>query len=503
MLVNTVKSNLQKKHWQFGLKCPLLKDEQGMAMPLVMVALSMMAIFSAYLFLSSVEEVRISDNSESMAQARFAARAGIDHAREVLRDLKFNDILAGPDGIANTSETDARKISFRNPGTWAELRSMNLSYPSLSGSDDGVISTAASGGTPGTPIIPMTGIVFSAPNPYGSGTITTARYFVKVSDNNGDPKEIAAGADPANNPFFDGDQTIVVRSVGVAGNIQDRNGRHNSIATYEARFKKGSPFNDLGSPAIVIGSDIRANFSGNAFDIIGDRNAGPGIGTIDTDPNDGIDPAQRLRDATAGKGDITGNCTGASANNCIAPVSADRLADPGKKVLTDPAWLYDFVYHQVPAMADYKIDRPGETTTIDSTKIGSPGNPKITWINGNAVGTGSWRGAGLLVVTGNLELGGAIEWDGLVLVIGKGEFLTHGMNVGIKGGLIVAGIKLDAEGKPAFSTATADYQNEFDIRGHSVISTFDGSLANSGNGLIPLKQISFREITEGMDPANQ
>jgi len=330
--------------------------------------------------------------------------------------------------------------------------------------------------------------------------VTTARYFLKVTDNNGENAEIAR--DATNDPFHDGDGTIIVRSVGVAKTFAEGSGaatRRNSVAIYEARFMEGTPFNDLGSPAIVIGSDIRANFSGNAFDIIG-NSAGPGVGTIDTDLNDGIDPAQRLLAATGGKGNITGNCAPPYQTQCIAPVSASVMADPNKAKLKDPDWLWDFVYNQVPRMADYVI-RPavGDTVRIDSSNIGTPSNPKITFIDGDCIGTGDYYGAGLLVITGNLRLSGAIRWDGLVLVIGKGDFITTGMNNGIFGGLVVAGIttKPGDPTKHIFTSANTD----FDIRGNSNIATYDGSLANAGNGMMPWKQVAFREITNGIDPA--
>ena len=174
----------------------------------------------------------------------------------------------------NTTEylNTARFVSFRNPATWATFRSLNIEDPSSDVSsltiDDGLFNT----GPAGTVLIPKTGIVFTAPNPYGSGTITTARYFLKVTDNNGETAELAR--DAANNPFVDGDGTIIVRSVGVARTIQEGSGanvRRNSVAIYESRFFQGSPFANLGSPAVVVGSNIRANFSGNSFDIVGDR----------------------------------------------------------------------------------------------------------------------------------------------------------------------------------------------------------------------------------------
>jgi len=469
-----------------------LKDEQGIAMVLVMIALSLLIMCSAYLFLSSVEDLRISDNSESMIQARLAARAGIDHAREILRGLTFNDLLKGPDGAASTDLTTARLVSFRNPAPWATFRSLNIEDPTSDVSslvDDGLINT----GPAGTVLIPKTGNVFTAANPYGSGTITTARYFLKVTDNNGETAELAR--DATNNPFVDGDGTIIIRSVGVARTIQESSGanvRRNSVAIYESRFFQGSPFHDLGSPAVVVGSDIRANFSGNSFDIIGNSN-GPGIGTIDTNLFDGKDPAAILKTATAGKGNISGNCTGSTATKCIADITASVTTDPSKSNLANAAWLYDFVTNQVPAMADYTIPAGG---SLSAANIGTAENPKITIAEGDLTASGDFHGAGLLVVKGALTMGGAIQWDGLVLVIGKGEFWTHGMNNGIFGGLVVAGVSLDGSGQPVFTAANTD----FDIRGNSNITTYDGSLANMGNGLVPLKQLSFREIPSGLDP---
>ena len=472
-----------------------LKDEQGIAMVLVMIALSLLITCSAYLFLSSVEDLRVSDNSESMIQARLAARAGIDHAREILRGLTFNNLLKGPDG-AYTDTTEylatARSAGFRNLTGWATFRSLSIADPTSDVSslnDDGLINT----GVGGTVLVPKTGIAFTAANPYGSGTITTARYFLKVTDNNGEASELAG--DAANNPFVDGDGTIIVRSVVVARTIQEGSGanvRRNSVAIYESRFQQGMPFGNLGSPAIVIGSNINANFSGNAFDIIGNSN-GPGIGTVDTNTSDAYDPAAILKTATAGKGNITGNCTGATANACIADITASVAADPTKANLTNAQWLYNFVYNQVPAIADYTIPAGG---TLTAANIGTPSNPKITLAEGDLTATGDFYGSGLLVVKGALTMGGAIKWDGLVLVIGKGEFWTHGMNNGIYGGLVVAGVSLNASGQAVFTSANTD----FDIRGNSNIATYDGSLANMGNGLAPLKQLSFREIPSGLDP---
>jgi hypothetical protein len=64
--------------------------------------------------------------------------------------------------------------------------------------------------------------------------------------------------------------------------------------------------------------------------------------------------------------------------------------------------------------------------------------PKITVIQGDAKLTNA-GGTGILVVTGNLELAGNLVWDGLILVIGKGNLtLSGGGNKTINGGVYVA-----------------------------------------------------------------
>jgi hypothetical protein len=424
--------------------------------------------------------VRISDNSESMLQARFAARAGIDHARELLRGLKFDDVLQGPDLTYDAATIGAaRALTFRNLADWNTLRKLTIADPTNdlnAVGDDGLLNAS------GTTLVPKNGIALS------TGGIVTSRYFLKVTDNNTEAAETAK--DPNDNPFHDGDGTIIVRSMGVAKTLVDGSGastRRNSVAIYEARFMQGSPFSDLGSPAVVIGSNISANFSGNAFKIIG-NGSGPGIGAIDTNLNDSYDPASILKAATNGKGTISGNCPPPN-DNCISDITNTVINDPSRSMLRDPAWLYDFVFNQLPGMADNMITN-GSVGGVD---LGTSTNPKITYVQGDLNATGGITGAGLLVVTGSCDMGGSIQFDGLVLVIGQGDFWAHGMNRGIYGGLIVANLTL-VNGVPAFGLSTM-----FDIRGNSDISTFDGSLANMGSGLIPLKQVSFREIKNGMD----
>jgi Tfp pilus assembly protein PilX len=95
----------------------------------------------------------------------------------------------------------------------------------------------------------------------------------------------------------------------------------------------------------------------------------------------------------------------------------------------------DKVYNALKNGADF-------TSASDSGfTIGSPSDKKIVVIDGdfelNAV-----SGAGILLVTGQLTLRGSFDYDGIILVIGKGKILRSGAGEGIiSGGIYVANIR--------------------------------------------------------------
>src|SRR6266542_418039 len=264
--------------------------QEGLAVLIAIVALSIFSLLGMYMSVNASTEVRISENYESKVQAEVAARAGLSHAREILRDFKQNDLLRGPDGAYNNSTTylaQAATYGYRNWLTWATARSLDIADPTSAVSgipDDGLINTGKYNSTNGKPIIPATGIALTSPNPYGSGNIITARYFLKVSDNNGEASELVA--DPANNPFIDGDGIVIVRSMGVARTVREAAAgvvRANSPAVYEMRYKRSSTF-DFHSPIVLQGEQIvpsaNSMFNGNAFEINGGLTQ-YGIATID------------------------------------------------------------------------------------------------------------------------------------------------------------------------------------------------------------------------------
>src|SRR5437867_11345000 len=317
---------------------PNSSRQEGLALLIAVIALSVFSLLGLYMSLNAATEVRISENYESRQQAGLAARAGLNHARELIRGLELNDLLRGPDGVASSTypSTVAGRYAFRNWVDWSTARSLNIISPASAVSglpDDGLFNTGS-----GTILIPATGIGLTAPNPYGAGTITTARYFVKVTDNE----------DGDNDPFTDRDGIVIVRCTGVAQTVRETGGgtlRANSVAVYEARFKRSQTFG-MHSPVILEGDPVEPAkstnmFGGNSFKIGG--GAYPyGIGTIDTNPSNTSYPeAQVEANVEKHYDQITGQCcpsTEAAVGDITSGLNGDQL------LLLDPAYLWNFVY---------------------------------------------------------------------------------------------------------------------------------------------------------------
>jgi len=484
-----------------------------MAVMIALMALSLFSLIGLYMAFNATTELRISDNYESQAQALAAAKAGLSHARQLLVGRQYNDLLQGPDGTyTNTSAylTQGRTFSFRNPFGLDVARSLDILNPSasLGGiADDGIINTGKVAGVNGTPLIPQAGIAFTATNPYGSGTITTARYFVKVTDNNTEVSELAG--DPLDNPFVDGDGIIIIRSMGIAQTIRETGGgavRANSVAVVEAKFKNSRTF-ALDSPVVVEGTSVAPAgsnmYSGNAFQVDG-QSSNVGISTIDANLLDIQSPYADMYGGLSKS--QTNNVKGLGGSPSMADITGVVMADTDKSKLVDSNYLYDFATNVVPTFADHVYTGPLKITSsnaadydlgyYDYTKPYNDPTQRLvaTIVKGDLeVGSSGVSGGGLLVVTGKLSGNGSLTYQGLILVIGTGSTDLAGVNVSIHGGIYTVNVTLNALGQPVFG------QSKFSLGGNSDI-IFDSSAINMGVSLIPSRQIGVREIRSSMDP---
>ena len=476
-------------------------QEAGMALVLTLLVLALISVLGLVITMNATMELRISDNSESHTQAVLAAMSGLEHARVAVHRLDFDSLLRGPDGVYNTSAAymnEAKTFGFRLPFSILTAQKLNIESPIESigyVSDDGIISTGAHLGVHGKALIPKEGIALLTDNPAGTEKQIVSRYFVKVTDNNGEASELAA--DAANNPFIDGDGIIIVRSIGVSRTIADTAGesmRHNSVAVFESRLRRTAVWN-LGPALNILGNSANAVFTGSP-EIYGGSSAG--IGILNTSSNGSEFPEHFLSKARAVAGNITG---GGLAIPSIRDISAEARSDRDKSKLFNADWLMDFIKRRAPRMAD--MVREGDHIWMkagmpflgfyDKTKPwNAPAQkPLFILVNGNLSAPEGLTGAGVLVVTGRLECAGTLDYRGLILVLGTGQLALATEGQGVAGS-IITGKLVDSGGKITFGAP------DIDIGGFTRI-TADKDMVRMALRLFPVEQISFREIA-GSDP---
>jgi hypothetical protein len=472
------------------------------------MALSILSLLGFFLSLDAVTELRLSENAEAHVQALIAARSGLEHAGELLKGLDFDDLLSGPDGVSDSSPAyilQARTYGYRNPLTWVLSRSIDIDNPAsfvIGMPDDGLFNTGKFGPSPGITLIPMTGVAFMALRASGAGMFTTARYFVKASDNNGEASERAL--DPGDSPFRDGDGIVVIRSMGVARTVRETVGlgaQDNSVAIYEARYRRSRTF-DLDAPLVIVGNEVVPSgsevFSGSEFRIDGGERIG--LAAIDSDASDGTSPAQMISSAL--RAEQYDTVKGAGLRPSIQDITGSIGADSDRARLLSPGYLWQLANEILPRAADrvysgnqtwLEGDAP-DLGSYDATKAANDPaqEPRVTIIGGDLEISGRFSGAGVLVVRGRLAGSGALNYTGLILVLGAGNADLSGLELALEGGLFIANLT------PAGSGAT--FGNPGMSLGRNSSLVYSGEALKMANRLIPVLRIGWREIIPTLDP---
>lgn len=115
---------------------------------------------------------------------------------------------------------------------------------------------------------------------------------------------------------------------------------------------------------------------------------------------------------------------------------------PGVPPTPTPDWLQN-ADNARQFLSDLKDDATGDgryfTTLPPASNMGTTGDPKLTFVDGNVdLGPGN-NGTGLLVITGNVTMRGDTSFDGVILVLGGGTVNRNGGGNGvISGGIVVA-----------------------------------------------------------------
>jgi hypothetical protein len=140
----------------------------------------------------------------------------------------------------------------------------------------------------------------------------------------------------------------------------------------------------------------------------------------------------------------------------------------------------------------------GPVTQSDTHNVMPAGmsatSPMITVVNGDLT-ISDWRstGYGLLLVTGTLTYDPDASWNGIILVIGKGQFIsTQNGNGSINGVLLIAQTHDPVSGKLLSALGPASFKQTGQAGGIHYSSKF----VAGAQSLVPYQVLSFREIAQ-------
>jgi hypothetical protein len=209
---------------------------------------------------------------------------------------------------------------------------------------------------------------------------------------------------------------------------------------------------------------------------------------------------------------VIGTASQALADNgVVKPNSYISGANTGTDTVSniqssvDPQWMDCNYLHDLARSVRAAADVVGNSATPTSS-FGSPGNPRIVYIEGDYDLSGGYDGAGLLWVTGTLTMHGNCSWAGTIFAVGKGDFERTGAGNGaISGATLVADIagpdgtlwtSDDCAGPDGLvgtsddGTAVGHYQDDGGGTGDSIYCSSDITAVEEQ---FPFGVVSFRE----------
>jgi len=468
-----------------------MRGQRGSALILTLILTVVLMAVALSLAMSSLGNFSMSEEFEQRGRALSNAEAGLVAAQRALRGRDASTLIA-------TSSTVPVYVvaptSTRDPIAFREARNVNFSHPPYA-----VTSTTLRGM-----------LTSGAGVSYGRG-----RYFSRIADNN----------DGDNNPLADLDGRFIIRTVGIEPVHPQEVSSYgsavkNSVVMVEAvlerdmSFLVSSPFSVYGRNPVPQRNQF---FDGASFGLDGydhsnltyeqtlrphhhNRNdpAQAGLSVLNDDPSAG--------DATAALDSIhatidknqADNIEGAEGPYGETPSMRDDTEAVRDSSNEDAKNVFDIYFMaafiaRVAAAADVVYP---DGASVGAEGLGTSDNPKIVLAEGDLAIAGNGEGCGLLVVKGTLEYNGAFNYNGLILVIGDGKVDFGGANKSVVGGIYVARVETGPDGEPVFGTPsfTLGGSSKFFFRGDSIRMAVN---------LLPLRTISWREITPELDPSPQ
>lgn len=487
------------------------KAERGAALVIAIFSLLLISVVATALIVTAGTQTAIKTNYKSAMQAFYYAKAGVEEARGRLW-VSTSGLTADPISGCVFPTGQPMQVGqvcyIRNP---ANGEIVNPLDPSNAYADTEYAQEWGGAPPSSAQIIDSTSAVAGMPGPLYKWVRITPR------------TDLSAQFGTNNSPvFFDGANT---NSVGPSGQVftitalavTPSNSRRmvqytiapNSFAAAVPTFpaaltldgngvtftppSNGNNGNGNGNDGGGGGVGGGGQNSGSGFQISGidssvqgNSSGVPAIGYIN--PNDYSNSNSGLSVAAA-----SSNFTSPSGVPNVALLSPATQGSNGlSSSMLTPGGL-DAIVQSIAANADAVLTGP--LTQSDANNLMPSGmsatNPVVVVVNGDFT-FNSWHntGYGVLVVTGQLRYDPDATWDGIIMVIGKGAFVSNQNGQGqINGAMLIANTR-DSLGNLLSALGPASFTQT----GGGLGIRYSSNWVNAAQRLLPYQVLSFREI---------
>ena len=476
----------------------LVEEDRGSALLAVLMVSMLLAVLALSMSSNIMTDFSMSHDLESQKRALQTADSGNNVLKNNLQGLDLSATLQATIVVPRyinypepTPGTDADNYFQRNP--LAPLEAMNVDFENL----PTPIGTRNATGL----LTPAGGVSL------GSG----ARYFAKITDNDDGDGDLTT----------DVDGIVILRTLAIqrlgAGQMSTYGGTvKNSVSIVETMIEREKTF-EFKAGLTLYGPCAQpaqggSLLVGNSFDVDGydhpDMTLSDLAGGTHSHVTGGDSAGINAVYDDSGAGDGTGlrDCIyddlAANQRDNIVGDSSDYGATPSlqdgtQAIRDDPnpdaTNLFDATYIMnlidgISAFADTTIP-DGSSHSGD---MGDDDHPEITYCPGDCTINGG-SGAGMLLVQGRLDMTGNFDYRGLILVVGDGEFDESG-TVEILGGIFVAKTIDNLDGTWSYG------EPRFTLGGNSSLY-YQSSGIRLAYGVIPMKQLGWRQISSEIEPA--
>jgi len=447
-------SKIKRKNTIFKIR----NHEEGVALIAAILTLLLLSAITAGIIILTNTETNTSSNFKDEQRAFFSAKAGIEEVRDRLRTaatgtLATSTILpttlpgsgtAGVTYVLNplnsetvapwTAPTTSSPNQYVDDEICKETNTISCSggYPSSSGWYRST-SPLANSTYAASPALDWkwVRIQLKQSNAFGTNYAvngnTANAYYTCLKD--GSPYEYAFAA-PCVSPAYLPVYVLTSLSVTPGGSR-----RMLQVEVGQDTFQFNAPAAltlDGAGDTFSTGPSSKFGVNGNDSNSVCGGSVGPNVPSVGV-PDDADKTATITQISSAVNGNTSKMGNYQSGSNTTPDVQNVYTGLPStlqtKTSLTD-------------LMSTVKADvtQPvinGPATDSSFTSPGTLAAPQIIYVNGDLTLSGNFTGYGILVVTGTFTAKGSNTWNGLIFVVGAGNFIDKGTSV-FNGAVVVA-----------------------------------------------------------------